>query len=312
MTTKITDPQVLEFIRLSEEAYPAEANEASAAENRRFYNEMCARFHRGRPEGLRVSDRRIAGVPCRVYGTETPVVVLYAHGGGYVVGGLDSHDDICAEIADATGLQVVAVDYRLAPEYRYPSQIGDLGAVWEALDRPGVVVGDSAGGSLVAALCLSQRARGRMPLGQVLIYPGLGGDGTAPSYHENAEAPMLRTSDLEVYRDALMGDQKATELSAPLTATELAGLAPAFIVSADVDPLRDDARDYAAKLKAAGVAAIWRNELQLPHSYLRARGTSDRARRSFSAILSAISRFAASHSGADPQTMPEFADELSD
>lgn len=290
----ITDPQVLEFIRLSEEYYPAEANEATAADNRRFYNELCSRFHRGRPEGLSVEDRRIAGVPCRIYGDATPVVVLYVHGGGYVVGGLDSHDDICAEIADATGLQLIAVDYRLAPEYRYPSQIGDVRAVWQALDRPGVVVGDSAGASLAAALCLAERGpSGRMPLGQVLIYAGLGGDGSALSYTQNAEAPMLRTSDLGVYREAVMGDQAATELSAPLLAQDVSGLAPAFIVSADVDPLRDDSLDYAEKLKAAGVPVILRNEPQLPHSYLRARAISDRARRSFSAIIAAISRFAA-------------------
>lgn len=287
----ITDPQTLAFIAATEAAYPADANGASAEENRRYYNQMCSLFYRGRPEGLPVTDRAIAGVRCRIYGAETPVVVLYAHGGGYIVGGLESHDDICAEIADATGLQVVAVDYRLAPEYRFPAQIGDVGAVWEALDRPGVVVGDSAGACLVAALCLDLRQSGRMPLGQVLIYPGLGGDGSAPSYHENAEAPLLRSSDLAGYSQALLGDQIPTELSAPLLAGDLEGLAPAFIVSADVDPLRDDSRDYAAKLAAAGVPVTWRNEAQLPHGYLRARASSDRARRSFGAILVAIARF---------------------
>ena len=288
----ITDPQVLDFIAATEAAYPADTNGASAAENRRFYDAMCRSFHRGRPEALPVTDRRIAGVPCRIYGDETPVIVLYAHGGGFIVGGLDSHDDICAEIAEATGLQVVSVDYRLAPEYRFPAQIGDIAAVWEALARPGVVVGDSAGASLVAALCLKMRGGGgTMPLGQVLIYPGLGGDGSALSYHENRDAPLLRTSDLAPYAAALLGDQTPTELAAPLLAQDLAGLAPAFIVSADVDPLRDDSRDYAEKLRAADVPVIWRNEAELPHGYLRARATSDRARRSFSAILVAITRF---------------------
>ncbi|MGD9917614.1 MAG: alpha/beta hydrolase [Paenirhodobacter sp.] len=288
----IADPQVLAFIARTEAAYPPEANGASAAENRRYYDAMCAAFRAPRPPGLAVADRAPGGVPCRIYGAETPVAVLYIHGGGYVVGGLESHDDICAEIADATGLQVIAVDYRLAPEHRWPAQIDDVLAVWRALDRPAVVVGDSAGAALAAGLCLALRG-GRQPLGQVLIYPGLGGDGTAPSYAENAEAPLLRTADLGSYRTALHGPEPVTDpRAAPLSAPDLSGLAPAFVVSADVDPLRDDAPEFVARLRAAGVAAEWRNEPELPHGYLRARRSSDRARRSFQAILAAIAGFA--------------------
>lgn len=289
----ITDPQILSFIARIEASYPAEANGATAEDNRRYYDAMCAVFLAPRPPGLPVEDRRIGGVPCRVYGAETPVAVIYIHGGGFVVGGLESHDDVCAEIADATGLQVVAVDYRLAPEHRWPAQIRDVEAVWQALDRPAVVVGDSAGAMLSAALCLSQQGR-RQPLGQVLIYPGLGGDRGAPSYTVNAEAPLLRTIDLDSYRVALHGEGPVTDpLAAPLTASSLTGLAPAFVVSADVDPLRDDSPAYVARLRQEGVAAEWRNEPELPHGYLRARWESDRARRSFQAILAAITRFAA-------------------
>ncbi len=287
----ITDPEVLAFIAKTEAAYPDDCNGADPADNRRAYDAMCRAFCRGRPGGLAVEDRVIAEVPCRIYGPETSVFVLYAHGGGYVVGGLDSHDDICAEIADATGLQVISIDYRLAPEHHFPAQIDDICAVWQAIDRPGVVVGDSAGGALVAGLCLAMQQSGQMPLGQVLIYPGLGGDGNAPSYHENADAPLLRRRDLAGYRDALMGGQPDDPLAAPLQAPDLTGLAPAFIVTADVDPLRDDGRDYAQRLTTAGVPAIWRNEAQLPHGYLRARASSDRARCSFQAIIAAISRF---------------------
>ena len=288
----ITDPQVLAFIARTEAAYPPEANGASAAVNRRYYDAMCAEFRAPRPEGLLVEDRVLGGVSCRIYGAPTAVTVLYIHGGGYVVGGLDSHDDVCAEIADATGLQVVAVDYRLAPEHRWPAQIDDVEAVWHALSRPAVVVGDSAGAHLAAALCLTLRGAAQ-PLGQVLIYPGLGGERTAPSYSENAEAPLLRTADLDTYHVALHGAAPLADPRArPLTAPDLSGLAPAFVVSADVDPLRDDAPAYVARLQAAGVAAIWRNEPQLPHGYLRARATSDRARRSFQAILVAIAQFA--------------------
>lgn len=288
----IADPQVLEFIRSTEAAYPAEANGASAADNRRYYDAMCARFRAPRPPGLPVRDQELGGVSCRVYGARTPVAVLYLHGGGFVVGGLDSHDDVCAEIADATGLMLVAVDYRLAPEHRWPAPLRDVEAVWQALDRPAVVVGDSAGGLLAAALCLSCRGQ-RQPLGQVLIYPSLGGDRSASSYTVNAEAPMLRTVDLDGYQRALHGEGPVADpLAQPLRAPRLGGLAPAFVVSADVDPLRDDGRDYVARLRLAGVAAEWRNEPELPHGYLRARRESDRARRSFQAILAAIVRLA--------------------
>lgn len=290
----IDDPQVLAFIAETEACYPSEANAAGAAENRTYYDAMCARFRAPRPDGMIVTDRPVGGVRCRFYGSETPVCILYLHGGGFVVGGLDSHDDVCAEIADAVGLQVVSVDYRLAPEYLWPAQMLDVEAVWRALDRPAVVVGDSAGGMLAAALCLSQKGK-RQPLGQVLIYPGLGGEGDAPSYLENAEAPLLRASDVLAYREILFGGASVTDPAArPLEAPDLSGLAPAFVVTADVDPLRDDGKAYAERLSRANVPTSWRNEPQLPHGFLRARATSDRARRSFHAILAAISRFAVS------------------
>ena len=105
---------------------------------------------------------------------------------------------------------------------------------------------------------------------------------------------MLRTVDLDSYKVALHGEGPVTDpLAAPLTASSFVGLAPAFVVSADVDPLRDDSPAYVARLRQAGVAADWRNEPELPHGYLRARRESDRARRSFQAILAAITRFAA-------------------
>lgn len=288
----IDDPQVLAFIAKTEACYPAEANVASADDNRRFYDDMCDQFRAPRPETLKVEDRQIAGVPCRIYGDASPVSVVYLHGGGYVVGGLDSHDDVCAEIADALDLQVISVDYRLAPEHLWPSQLRDVEAVWQALDTPAVIAGDSAGGMLAAALSLSQRGH-HEPLGQVLIYPGLGGDGDAPSYIENAQAPLLRASDVAAYKAILFGGGPATDpLARPLKVESLTGAPPAFVVTADVDPLRDDGKLYVERLRAAGVPAEWRNEAQLPHGYLRARRESDRARRSFAAIVAAIGKFA--------------------
>lgn len=303
--TAIDDPEVLAFIDRTEAAYPAEANGASAADNRRFYDAMCAVFRAARPAGVAVADERIEGVAVRVYRSvasrdATRRAVVYAHGGGYVVGSLESHDDVCAEIAAATGATVVAVEYRLAPEHRHPAQLDDVATVWRAVaaafDRV-VVAGDSAGACLVAGLCLRLRRAGeRQPEGQVLIYPGLGGDRSLAAYHDNAEAPMLRTADLDVYEAARFGGAEPVgpiDEARPLRATDYAALPPAFVVTADVDPLRDDGKVYAERLAAAGVPAAWRNEPQLVHGYLRARHMSGRAAASFEAITTAITWFLA-------------------
>jgi len=296
---QVTDPEVLRFIADTEAAYPAEANGATAQDNRRMYDAMCAVFRAPRPAGLPVCDESVAGVPVRRYtpdGAHARPFLLYSHGGGFVVGGLDSHDDVCAELAVATGCEVISVDYRLAPEYLFPAQIDDVAAVWcvEAADgRQGIAVGDSAGGNLSAGLCFRmRRTGGPMPLAQVLIYPGLGGDMDAPSYIDNAEAPMLRTQDLKAYAGMLTGGDMELSRSnpeiSPLVAQSFAGLPPAFIVTADVDPLRDDGPAYLKALQAEGIAAQWRNEPQLIHGYLRARHSSARAGESFRAICNWI------------------------
>ena len=300
----ITDPEVLKFIADTEAAYPSEANHATAEDNRRMYDAMCAVFRAPRPEGLPVRDESVAGVPVRRYspaGSDARPFLLYSHGGGYVVGGLDSHDDVCAELAVATGCEVVAVDYRLAPEHLYPAQIDDVSAVWQAetaSGRAGIAIGDSAGGNLSAGLCIRmRRLGGAMPLAQVLIYPGLGGDMEAPSYSENAEAPMLRTADLKAYAGMLTGGDLELRRSnpeiSPLRADSFSSLPPAFIVTADVDPLRDDGPAFRDALQAAGIRADLRNEPQLPHGYLRARHCSARAGESFRAICDWISAFLA-------------------
>lgn len=296
--TPIDDPEVLAFVAATEAAYPADANGASALENRRHYDAMCAVFRVPRPSGVATLDERIGEVPVRVYRpaeARAGAAILYAHGGGYVVGSLESHDDVCAEIAEGTGATVVAVDYRLAPEHRHPAQLDDVETVWREIaarfDRV-VVAGDSAGACLVAGLCLRLRRRGeRLPAAQVLIYPGLGGDRSLPAYSENAEAPMLRTVDLSAYEIARFGGAAPVgprEEAHPLAATDLAGLPPAFVLTADVDPLRDDGLLYAERLRAAGVDAIGRNEPQLVHGFLRGRHRSARIRAAFDAIVAAL------------------------
>ena len=298
----VDDPEVLAFIRKTGKLYPPDTDPANTEEIRRVYDALCLGFKTDHPPGVSVADSRIGTIPIRRYIPAAPtgnVIAMYLHGGGFVVGGLDSHDDICADICAATGLETIAVAYRLAPEHRYPTQLDDVETVWraEVESRPGVIIGDSAGGTLAAALCFRmRRLKGPMPAGQVLIYPGLGVDATLPSYIDNAEAPMLRTDEVAQYLHHYVGGDLAQlqndPEAAPLTADDYSGLPPAFIVTADIDPIRDDGKLFADRLAAAGIDTVYRNEPQLVHAYLRARHSSWRAQESFAEICRRISGFA--------------------
>ena len=305
---ELRDPEVLRFVAESERWYPASANEADAEENRRAYDRMCAAFRAPRPPGVVVRDWDLAVnapdplVHLREYrlvsnSDRAGKWALYLHGGGFVVGGLESHDDVCAEICATSGLPVVAVAYRLAPEHVFPAALDDAWEAYRALSAEGrrvIVVGDSAGANLCAALCIRARRLGcDQPLKQVLIYPTLASAGESPSFREHADAPMLRAVDCERYRTIYAGgrgvpDDVLLPEFAPLAAMTFEGLAPALVVTADIDPLRDEGRAYVAHLKEAGVAAEWRNEPQLVHGFLRARHRSRRAKESFDAIVAAI------------------------
>ncbi|MBP1852399.1 alpha/beta hydrolase [Rhizobium halophytocola] len=291
---------ILAFLEKCDAFYPDNAVEASIAQQRVWYDALCAEFSPPHPKGLTVRDAVVAGrVPVRHYHPaerRTDVHLLYIHGGGFVVGGLESHDSICAEIAHAVGAELTAVDYRLAPEHVWPAQHEDCRAVFDALVEEGrrlVLIGDSAGGNLAAGLAVSARdaGKGAAVVGQALIYPGLGGDLTAGSYVEMAEAPGLTTADVAYYRAVLQAP--ADDVTAfPLGLQSLAGLPPTFITAAHFDPLRDDGRRYAARLADAGVEVWFREEPQMVHAWLRARHMSEGARTGFAALCRAVAHLA--------------------
>lgn len=300
----IADPGLRAFLIEGAGLYPDNAINFSLAEQRAFYDRYCAHFRKPRPAAVTAADFQADSIPCRLYrsnGTAKPPVLLYLHGGGFMLGGLESHDDICAEIADGADVAVVAVAYRLAPEHPFPAAFDDCWAVLQHLHAGGwskiALAGDSAGGNLAAALALKARDRGGPPLmGQVLIYPGLGGDIARGSYLTQAQAPGLTTADVLYYRDIYRGGDNP--YAAPLRATDFTGLPPAFLVAAALDPLHDDCGHYADKLAAAGVPALVRSEPQLVHAFLRARHMSDPARDSFRAIVDAV--FALAYHGELP------------
>lgn len=291
----LIDAPTWAFIKATEAHYPPDAATYTIAQQREVYDRMCRAFHRGYPPGVTAEDRRIAGVPCRIFAGKGPAI-LYLHGGGYVVGGLESHDDICAEIRAATGLTVVCADYRLSPEHRHPAALEDALAVARALavDGPILLAGDSAGGNLAAAAAHILRHEPVTVLGQVLIYPGLGGDTGRGSYLSHAHAPMLTREDVLFYAGIRHGGTPPgpDPTVSPLADTDFAGLPPTVTFGAECDPLCDDAGDYAAAIAAAGGRAHSFTEQGLVHAYLRARHSVPRAAASFARITAALSALA--------------------
>ena len=283
---RLIAPETWDFIRRTEAAYPPDTASLTIADQRRIYDAMCRSFHHGTPPGVTSQDETVAGVPCRRYSGKGPVV-LYFHGGGFVVGGLDSHDDICAEICAATGLEVLAAGYRLCPEDPHPAAYDDCLAVARATPGPILLAGDSAGGALAAAVAAA--LAGPRLLGQVLIYPGLGGHGD--SYRLHADAPMLTAQDVDFYA-RIRGADRYDPTAAPLMAAGFTGLPPTLALAAEYDPLADDAAAYAARITAAGGQAVALTEPGLVHGYLRARHTVAGARASFARVTATLSAMA--------------------
>lgn len=282
------------FIRMTEDSYPPDAAGFTVTEQRLLYDRMCQAFDRPHPAGVTTGDCLIAGVPCRVY---TPaeahpgVSVIYFHGGGFVVGGLHSHDAICAELCAGIRARLIAVDYRLSPEHRHPAAFDDAMAVVAAISGAKVLAGDSAGGNLAAAVSAHQAGIA----GQVLIYPGLGGALDLPSYTVHAKAPMLTLDDVEFYAGIRLGDDtpagRIDPTYAPLRATDFTRLPPTAIFAAECDPLASDSVEYAARLAGAGVPVSLTTEPGLVHGYLRARHMAAGARASFARITQALAAF---------------------
>ncbi|MEM0988255.1 MAG: alpha/beta hydrolase [Pseudomonadota bacterium] len=299
LNTSITDPEVLSFIEETEQLYDARPSRDIALE-RADYERMAQHFSAPLPTELAIEDLMFQGgsgsLPARRYWPKDlgPARVLYLHGGGYSLGSLESHASICADIAAKSGCEVVAATYRLAPEYPHPAAFHDaLSAVDAFGDRPLVIVGDSAGGNLAAAVALEGDRR---IVAQVLIYPDLGGlTRDLASYGDNAEARLLRTSDVIAYRRQRAGGQVpiADARFDPLSAADVAKAPPCFISVADHDPLRDDGAAFVLRLTDAGVPAEVVIEQELPHGHLRARHRARRANDAFSRICDAIRSFAA-------------------
>ena len=258
-----------------------------------------------------VEDIDIDGLHARIYrppGEDPKPGVLYAHGGGWTMGSCETHDDLCAELADQADVVVVCFDYRLAPEHRHPAQVEDALTVLDWMRSSGraigidpthvIAAGDSAGGQVAAGTALAlTRAGGRPLRGLVLINPAVGGDTETASYLAQASSPALGREEMIECLTALLGPQgSASWRDMPNDAQDVSGLPPTFITVAAHDPLHDDGVIFAAKLKAAGVPVRLREEPALAHSYWRSRHHSKAAMDGFRAIADAVRHLA--HEGA--------------
>lgn len=291
----VIDAETWAFIQKTTSLYPEDAIGLSIAQQRRVYDDMCRHFHQARPDGVETEDVTADGVACRVYEAGEPyVTVIYFHGGGFVVGGLESHDDVCAEICARTGYRVVSVDYRLAPEHVFPAAFDDGWAatkwVAQTYEGPIVLVGDSAGGRVAATVAHLACGRIKQIFGQVLIYPSLGGDTDAGSYIEHAHAPLLTRDDVLYYEKITTEDGRVEKDPAftPLLQSDFSKLPPTVLITADCDPVRDDCRNYRDRIRDAEGRVTWINEAGLVHGCLRARHSVVRARDSFDRIVLAI------------------------
>lgn len=271
-------PQAKALLKLMEERGVPPTHTLSPRDARRFYLERRHITQPPAPEVAEVKSLQAQGphgtIPLRLYrplkpgasGTTaaTPVLV-YFHGGGWVIGDLDTHDTLCRELANGAGIAVIAVDYRMAPEHRFPAAVDDCIAAtrWVhaqaaelGLDVNRIAVGgDSAGGNLAAVVAQTVRSDARLKLAyQLLIYPATDMRRGAPSHTHNGHCYLLTRDTISYFHDHYITDtaQDSDWRASPLLHPDLAGLPPALVLTAGYDPLRDEGLQYANALTEAG------------------------------------------------------------
>jgi acetyl esterase len=304
-------PQVLAFLELQAAAlakHPVPPITQQTPEMARLGYEALARFLGPGAEVGDVADRSIPGpagyLPVRIYrppGYGPFGVLVYYHGGGWVIGSLETHDHLCRALCHGAGSVVVSVDYRLAPEHPFPAAVEDAWAAlaWVAAHREELagagarlaVGGDSAGGNLAAVVSQWARDRGGPTLAlQLLIYPGVDMRQGHPSIDENGEGWVLTKQHMSWFRSHYVPadvDVEDPRLS-PLLAASLEGLAPAWVATAELDPLRDEGEAYAQALRAAGVRAECRRYDGMVHVFFQLHPLLDTGRKAVEEACAAL------------------------
>ena len=250
-----------------------------------------------------VVDRSIPGpeaeIPVRIYTPERTSdddapfgILVFFHGSGFVIFDLDTHDHECRVLANLGRVVVVSVDYRLAPEHKFPAAVTDARTAvhWAANHADGLgadasrlaVGGDSAGGNLAAVVARVARDEGGPPIAfQLLVYPVTDLRGGHPSRVENGEGYLLTTRVMKWFEAQYLNDdgERTDPLASPLLADSLEGLPPALVITAEYDPLRDEGDEYAERLRAAGVPVTLSRYAGAVHGFFQLSATTDIGRR---------------------------------
>jgi len=275
-------------------------HQTTPVEARHAIETMFAGFRGSPVEVGKLEDREIPGpasqIPVRIYtpaGTGPFGALIYFHGGGWVIGNIETHDASCRQLTVGAGCVTISVDYRLAPEHKFPAGPEDCYAAtkWVADNAHSLNVGqnrlavggDSAGGNLAAAVALMARDRGGPKLAfQLLIYPATNCADDTPSQLEFAQVSpdyILSRADMEWFWGHYLGpNDKSNPIACPALASKLANLPPAFVLTAEVDPLRDEGEAYAEALRRAGVTVKLKRYNGVCHGFFSMASMIDKGR----------------------------------
>jgi acetyl esterase len=277
------DPDAATIYKIFQESGRPPYETVTPQEARELYLKGCLAASPAPPELASISALAIPAphgeIPARLYTPKqsrdkaglAPALVFF-HGGGWVIGNLDTHDVACRKLAHEGEMTVIAVDYRLAPEHKFPAAVEDAvtATQWIAANAASlgidasrlIIGGDSAGGNLAAVVALSAReAEGPAIVGQLLVYPATDFAMRHPSHSEPETSVLLTHSVIRWFRDHYLNGLTDGDdwRASPARATDLANLPPAYVLTAGADPLRDEGFEYAARLKDAGVAVTYRH-----------------------------------------------------
>lgn len=270
-------------------------SEQTVEQRRAAYLELAALAGPG-PEIATVHDLTIAGVRCRRYVPENAHgILIFIHGGGFVIGDLDTHDEPCRQVALESGATVISVDYRLAPEDPFPASVEDVWAVVQAVnaDRASfgegkiVLTGDSAGGNLAAVTAIMARDAGIDIAMQLLIYPSVDVLDDSPSMAENGQGDYVLSTDIIEWYAAKYDADPRDWRASPLLAETLVGVAPALVITAEYDPLRDQGIAYAERLRESGVLVTHKNYDGMVHAFFQLGPLVDAAKQAVSQVAAA-------------------------
>lgn len=284
-------PQARALLRLIEEKGVPATHTLSVADARALYRDRRTFTQPDPPPVASVRDLEARGpagpIPLRSYrpaGSDADAalpVLVYYHGGGWVIGDLETHDTLCRQLANLSGCAVIAVDYRMGPEHRFPAAVDDCIAAtrWVRANAAALKVdparlavgGDSAGGNLAAVVALAARDSGDLPIAfQLLIYPATDARRGAPSHTTNGQGYLLTRDTIAWFHDHYIADpaQDLDWRASPLLHPDLSRLPPAFVLTAGYDPLRDEGLQYAQKLSEAGNRATLVNFERQIHGFI--------------------------------------------